>query len=88
PEIAVWRRDARRWLHRSAHAHIAPADLERLRQAGEGPVAVYIQPDRTSPIIEAELYGPLVDIAPGSATVGVENWRIIVAQTPDAAALP
>ena len=85
-EIAVWRRAARRWMHRTL-GPMSAADVSRLRGAGEGPVAVYIQPG-DEPIIEAELYGPISDLAPGSETRVVERWRVIGAEQARTAMLP
>lgn len=88
-EIAVWRRDARAWMHRSL-GPMSAAEVKRLRDAGEGPVAVYIQPaTKAGPaIIEAELYGPIADLEPGAQTTAVERWRVIPGETADAGALP
>lgn len=87
-EIAVWRAGAKTWLHRSMGL-ISPADAARLRAAGEGPVAIYIQPNAgKDPIIEAELYGPIADIAPASDTTAIERWRVIPSASPDRSVLP
>lgn len=86
-EIAVWRREARAWMHRSLGV-MTDAEVARLQAAGEGPVAVYIQPGKEDAIIEAELYGPLTEIAPGSAVTSVERWRVIESPRADAALLP
>ena len=73
-------------LHRELPAMTQP-QLDRLRENKEGPVAVYIQPG-DEPIIEAELYGPISDLAPGSETRVVERWRVIGAEQARTAMLP
>lgn len=87
-EIAVWRSGARQWLHRSI-APMSAEDAALLRRAGEGPVAVYIQPDGgKNPIIEAELYGPIRTIEPGQTHTTIETWRLIASSAPDVSVLP
>jgi hypothetical protein len=68
-EIAIWRDGW--WLYRKNEG----AYDERLRDYGEGPVAVYLQPDER--IYEAELYGPLVDIPAQGGATSKETWRLI-----------
>lgn len=88
PEIAVWRRGAKAWLHRSLEP-MSATDLRRLREMGEGPVAVYIQPNGgKDPIIEAELYAPIAEVAPGAILQSTETWRIIPSDKPDTSRLP
>jgi hypothetical protein len=84
PEIAVWRRGARAWLHRSA-TELSAAQVAGLREAGEGPVAVYIQPGRDGSvaIIEAELYGAIETLTAGQATGSTELWRAVPSERPD-----
>jgi hypothetical protein len=87
-EIAVWRRSAKAWMHRSLGAMSAD-QVSRLRDAGEGPVAIYYQPGKgDEAIVEAELYGPIEDIAPAARSTVRERWRIIRSSTANAAALP
>lgn len=86
-EIAVWRSSAKAWLHR-AMPTMSPPEAERLRAMGEGPVALYIQPNGgKDPIVEAELYGPIGEIAPGGTAGIVERWSVIEAERPDTALL-
>jgi hypothetical protein len=88
PEIAVWRRGAKAWLHRSLEA-MSASDVRHLRDRGEGPVAIYIQPEGgKDAIIEAELYGPISEIAPNAALHSTESWRIIPSDKPDTSLLP
>ena len=82
-EIAVWR--AGHWLLRQG-AELSSSELARLSEVGEGPVAVYIEPG--ADIVEAELYGPIGDIAPGQEVTTTERWRLIAAPRGDLAALP
>ncbi|HBS28287.1 MAG TPA: hypothetical protein DEB06_02295 [Phycisphaerales bacterium] len=87
-EIAVWRRGGRAggyWLLRSLPP-MSAEETAALRDAGEGPVAVYIQPD--APIIEAELYAPLATIPPNASHTATESWRLISAREPSTAVLP
>lgn len=87
-EIAVWRRNAKAWLHRSLGA-MSAEQIARLRAAGEGPVAVYYQPGSgDEAIVEAELYGPVEDIEPGMSTTARERWRVIRSASASTAALP
>lgn len=79
-EIAVWRQGW--WMHRRQMKD----DAGRLRDHGEGPVAVYLQPD--SFIFEAELYGPIVEIAPGGSHSTREEWKLVASPEPDVDALP
>lgn len=88
-EIAVWRRDAGAWMHRDI-GPLSADEIERLRAAGEGPVAVYIQPSSGGgeAIVEAELYGPIRDILPGAQHTATETWRVIESRDGSTAALP
>jgi hypothetical protein len=87
-EIAIWSARANAWLHRSM-GPMSAEEVAALRAAGEGPVALYIQPNKgNDPIIEAELYGPLRVFPPDSAHTAAEIWRIIPSATPDLARLP
>lgn len=87
-EIAVWRRNVGAWLYRSL-GRMTAEDAAMLDAAGEGPVAVYIQPKGDDgPIIEAELYGPIREIPPDSSATTRETWRIIPALRAETAALP
>lgn len=83
PEIAVWHEGY--WFVRSGEP-LDSASLERLRSLGEGPVAIYVEPG--AGIVEAELYGPIVDIPPGGAVTSTEQWRLISAKRGDLSALP
>lgn len=74
------------WMYRSQE-DCGAEDFALLRENGEGPVAVYIQPG-AEPIIEAELYGRLVNLAPGQTERWTETWRVIEAATPDVSVLP
>lgn len=88
PEIAVWRRSAKAWLHRSLEP-MSATDLRRLREMGEGPVAVYIQPNNgKDTIIEAELYAPIAEITPNATLQSTETWHIIRSDKPDTSRLP
>lgn len=70
PEIAIWRDGW--WLVRRQPS----IDVDnRLQALGEGPLAIYIQPE--AGIIEAELYAPITDIQPGDTRTDVEIWRLI-----------
>lgn len=82
-EIAVWR--AGHWFLRQG-ALLTVQDAARLREVGEGPVAIYIEPG--SGIVEAELYGPIVDMAPGDRTTTNELWSVISAAKGERSALP
>lgn len=87
-EIAIWRANAKAWLHRSLGPMTADA-ITALRAAGEGPVAVYIQPnDGKDPIVEAELYGSIEHFEPDSISTHTETWRAIPAKSPDPALFP
>lgn len=77
--IAVWRGGY--WFVRTGAAMNASA-IERLREMGEGPVAVYIQPGGAADddgIVEMELYAPVEKIAPGEEARWSEAWRVIPA---------
>ncbi|MEM1424697.1 MAG: hypothetical protein AAGH64_11940, partial [Planctomycetota bacterium] len=62
----------------------------RLTTLGEGAVAMYIQPGtETDPwIIEAELYGPIVDIPAKGTHSASEFWTLIASPEPDTSVLP
>ncbi len=81
PDIAVWR-DGYWLLRRQPSVDTA----NRLRDIGEGPVAIYIQPD--AGIIEAELYAPVTDIRSGDTRTDVEVWSVIADPVGTTAALP
>ena len=83
-EIAIWRDGW--WLHRRQLS----VDDGRLRAAGEGPVALYIQPAKGADvaIVEAELYGRLADIPPYGRNLGEERWTVIQSATADVTVLP
>lgn len=83
-EIAIWR-DGWWWVRRQT----APIDVERLRAVGEGPVAMYIQPAGAAgvAIIEAELYGPLVEIGAGETHAAREVWELIRSERADVGVL-
>lgn len=74
------------WMYRR-QKDCGAGDFALLKENGEGPVAVYIQPG-AEPIIEAELYGRLVNLAPGKSEWWTEEWRVIDAATPDVSVLP
>lgn len=74
------------WMYRR-QKDCGAGDFALLRENGEGPVAVYIQPG-AEPIIEAELYGRLVNLALGQSERWTEEWRVIEAATPDVSVLP
>jgi hypothetical protein len=87
-EIAIWREGW--WLHRTQMLTEQEFGVQgRLKELGEGPVAIYIQPGtETEPwLIEAELYGPIVDIEPGGAHTATETWRLVRSDTPDPSVL-
>ncbi|MBL0926424.1 MAG: hypothetical protein IBJ11_02075 [Phycisphaerales bacterium] len=89
PEIAIW--NAGYWLHRAIPG--VPGDaagFEALKAAGEGPVAIYIQPGANPGdwLVEAELYGPLVEIAPGGRHTSTERWTLIRSPRPETSTLP
>ena len=90
PTIAVWRDG--QWLVRTQRVtEAATQTVGRRTTLGEGAVAMYIQPgDDQSPwIIEAELYGPIVDIPANGEHGASETWRLIDAPDgPDTALLP
>lgn len=79
-EIAIWRGSY--WWYRRM---LTPGN-ERLRDHGEGPVAIYIEPG--AGIYEAQLYGPLVELAPGEEASAIEVWRLIRSAAPDVSRLP
>lgn len=74
------------WMYR-CQEDCGAEDFALLRENGEGPVAVYIQPG-AEPIIEAELYGRLVNLAPGKSERWREWWYVIKAAMPDVSVLP
>lgn len=83
-DIAVWRDGW--WFHREL-TPMTEAQLARLRENKEGPVAVYIDPRAN--LVEAELYGAIEDLAPGGGSVtSLERWRLFRSKKPDASALP
>lgn len=87
-EIAVWKKGGRAggyWLLRSLPA-MSSAEIAQLREVGEGPVAVYIDPG--AGLVEAELYGPVASIAPGGAQRATETWRMISSKERSTAVLP
>lgn len=71
PEIAIWTDGY--WLVRRV---VGAVDAARLRAIGEGPVAMYIQP-KGEWIVEAELYGPAVELGPGRSVTTTEEWRVV-----------
>ncbi len=78
PTIAIWREG--QWLVRAQRVtEAATKSVGRLATMGEGAVAVYIQPSTGDDpmVVEAELYGPIVDIAPGADHVASESWTVI-----------
>lgn len=83
PEIAVWRHGY--WFLRRG-AELEATDVARLREVGEGPVAIYIEPG--SGIVEAELYGPIADITPGASHTTIERWSLIPGARGDLSVLP
>lgn len=90
PTIAIWREG--RWLLRAQKiTEQSTNTVGRLETLGEGAVAVYIQPSAsTDPmIVEAELYGPIVDIPANGAHSAGESWITIASPgTPDTSVLP
>ncbi len=89
--IAVWR--CGYWFVRTGSV-MDESIVARLREVGEGPVAVYIEPGRKGDaegggIVEAEMYGPIEVISPGGKAVVSEEWRLIpAALRGDVSALP
>lgn len=83
-EIAVWTDG--HWLHRRVEGSI---DGARLREVGEGSVAVYIQPgkDGADWIVEAELYGRVVDLAPLRSVTMIEHWDVVLGGRHDVSGL-
>jgi len=84
-ELAVWvpegkKRKSGFWLHRR---QLAAVNAERLIENGEAPVALYIDP--AAELIEAELYGPLVDLEPGETHEAIELWTVYPATAPNTA---
>ena len=78
PTIAVWRDG--QWFQRTQRVtEHATETLGRLQAMGEGAIATYIQPGATPDewVIEAELYGPVVDIPAGESHEASESWRLI-----------
>lgn len=87
-EIAVWRRSARAWLHRTIGV-MSAKDAARLRESGEGPVALYIHPRAPEgAMIESQLYGPIVEIEPDGTSTTTERWRVIRVGRADTSVLP
>lgn len=90
-DIAVWRSGGRAggyWLHRELPA-MSAEEIARLREVGEAPMAVYIQPGGDGEwIVEAELYGPVGTIAPGESWGATERWRMVSARRPETGVLP
>lgn len=87
-ELAVWRKGGRAggyWLLRSLPP-LGAAEIAQLREVGEGPVAVYIDPG--APIVEAELYGPVLSIPPGGEQSATETWRMISSKERSTKVLP
>ena len=75
PEIAIWTDGW--WLHRRI---LEPVDAAALRAVDEGPVALYIDvPDAPgdTPVIEAELYGPLLEVPAYGSITTTETWTLI-----------
>ncbi len=68
------------WLHRSLGEPLSTEQRSELRAIGEGPVAVYLNSGLG--IVEAELYGAVVDIEPGASASSTEIWRVYEAPTP------
>lgn len=79
-EIAMWREGY--WLYRQNTGEYN----ERLRDHGEGPVAVYLHPELG--IYEAELYGPLEDIPARGTVTSVEQWNLKESEEPTTERLP
>ena len=82
PTIAVWRDG--QWFQRTQRVtEHATETLGRLQAVGEGAIATYIQPGATPDewVVEAELYGPVVDIPAGASHEASESWRLI--ESPD-----
>jgi len=87
-EIAIWKKGGRAggyWLLRSLPA-MSATEIAQLREVGEGPVAVYIDPGAR--LIEAELYGPVATIPPGAEQRATETWRMISSKERSTAVLP
>lgn len=68
------------WLHRSLETPLSVEQRSELRAIGEGPVAVYLNPGLG--LFEAELYGPVVDLEPGSSAMSTEVWTVYRASSP------
>lgn len=78
PTIAIWHDGV--WFQRVQRVTEDDAGtVGRLKELGEGAVAVYIQPAPAveTMIVEAELYGPIVDLGPGEVHEAMETWTII-----------
>ena len=89
PTIAVWRDG--QWLVRTQRVTEAATNtVGRLTTLGEGAVAMYVQPgsDESAWIIEAELYGPIVDIPARGTHQASEFWTLIASEEPDTSVLP
>ncbi|MFG0253374.1 MAG: DUF4380 domain-containing protein [Phycisphaerales bacterium JB038] len=61
-------------------------DHGSLKEVGEAPIALYLHPELE--IFEAELYGPLREIAPGERLDYTEYWLLQASYPPDCAVLP
>jgi Domain of unknown function (DUF4380) len=61
-------------------------DSGSLNEVGEAPIALYLHPELE--IFEAELYGPLREIAPGERIDYTEYWMLRASYPPDCAVLP
>lgn len=68
PEIAVY--DDGYWFRR----RVTTPNDGSARAAGEGAVAIYIDPG--AGLIEAELYGPVRTLTPGESVTTIETWAI------------
>ncbi len=65
---------------------LAQDDGGALKQAGEATIALYLHPGLE--LFEAELYGPLREIAPGERLEYTEYWLLRASIPPDAVVLP
>ena len=66
-------------------------EIATLRDAGEGPIALFIQPGRSKgeeTIIETQLYGSLVTLESGEQTSTTETWKLIKAKGRSTKMLP
>ncbi|MEM8836142.1 MAG: hypothetical protein AAGD00_10010 [Planctomycetota bacterium] len=68
PEIAVY--DDGYWFRR----RVTTPNDGSARAAGEGAVAIYIDPG--AGLVEAELYGPVRTLTPGESVTTIESWAI------------